>query len=62
MPAKPIAPMALRGVDAPVERCWPVDFSSQPEIKDQAYLNFICLPSGSLSGANIMGLIETVWG
>lgn len=59
---KPIAPMALRGIDAPVERCWPVDFSSQPEIKDQAYLNFICLPRGSLSGASIMGLIETVWG
>ena len=59
---KPLATHTIRGIDAPVERHWPVDFSSQPEIMDQAYLNFLVLPNGSLSGANLMGLITTIWG
>ena len=33
-----------------------------PEIKDDAYLNFIALPVGTLSGAGIHGVIETTFG
>jgi hypothetical protein len=32
-----------------------------PEIKSDAYLNIVCYPSGTLSGAQIMGTIETVF-
>jgi hypothetical protein len=38
------------------------DFSSLPIIPDDAYLNMICLPSGSLSGTSFHGTIQTVWG
>lgn len=32
------------------------------QIQDGAYLNFLCLPSGSLSGAIVQGFLQTVWG
>ena len=55
--------VVLRGIDAPTE----VDFfadcgGSMPEIEDDAYLNFIALPVGNLSGADIHGVIETTFG
>lgn len=54
--------MSIRGIDAPVEVEYLVDFAQMPEIKDDAYLNFICHPGGTLSAAPIHGIIETVWG
>ncbi len=59
---KVIASISLRGIDAPTEIDYLTDMASLPEIKDDAYLNFIVLPNGSLSGAPIHGLIETTWG
>jgi hypothetical protein len=59
---KPIAQFSIRGIDAPVEVEYFKDAAGLPEIKDDAYLNFICHPGGTLSGAPIHGLIETVWG
>lgn len=59
---KPLAQMSIRGIDAPVEVEYLVDFAQMPEIKDDAYLNFICHPGGTLSAAPIHGIIETVWG
>lgn len=59
---KPIAQMSIRGIDAPVEVEYLIDFAQMPEIKDDAYLNFICHPGGTLSAAPIHGIIETVWG
>jgi hypothetical protein len=35
--------------------------ASMPEIKDDAYLNFVAMPNGTLSGAPIHGVIETTW-
>ena len=60
---KPLATLDLRGIDAPTE----VDFltdcgGSLPEIQDDAYLNFVCLPIGTLAAAPIHGIIETTWG
>jgi hypothetical protein len=60
---KPLATLDVRGIDAPTE----IDFftdcgGSLPEIQDDAYLNFICLPVGTLSGAPIIGMIEMTWG
>ena len=59
---KPLLTTQIRGIDAPVE----VDQAlgqglTITEIKDDAYLNFICLPSGSLAATALHGYIKTVW-
>lgn len=58
---KPIASFALRGIDAPTEIDYLTDMAALPEISDDAYLNFLALPNGTLSGAPIHGVIETTW-
>jgi hypothetical protein len=58
---KPIAETYIRGVDAPHERDFSMDSGSLPIIKDDAYLNLLALPSGSLSGAPIVGYIKTLY-
>lgn len=58
---KPLATFSLTGIDAPTEIDYWVDSPSAPEIEDDAYLNFIALPGGTLSGAPIHGIIETTW-
>lgn len=58
---KPIAKHSIRGIDAPVEQDFFMDSSSLPEIKDDAYLNFISLPVGTLAAAPIYGWIKTLW-
>jgi len=59
---KPLSTFALRGIDAPTEIDYFTDMAALPEIKDDAYLNFLALPNGTLSGAPINGIIETTWG
>ena len=46
---------------APVERSFPVDFLSVAQVMDNAYLNFICLPVGTLAAAQIHGDATFVW-
>lgn len=58
---KPLATFGLYGIDAPTEVDYWQDMASMPEILDDAYLNLIALPNGSLSGAPINGLLETTW-
>ena len=58
---KPIASFSLRGIDAPTETDYLEDAPQMPVIPDDAYLNMICLPSGTLSGAALHGMIETCW-
>lgn len=60
---KPLAQMSIRGIGAPVEVDYFKDMGGgMPKIEDDAYLNFICHPVGTLSAAPIHGYIETVWG
>ena len=59
---KPLATFSLYGIDAPTEVDYLTDMASMPEIKDDAYINLIALPNGTLSGAPIHGVIETTWG
>lgn len=59
---KPLASISLRGIDAPTEIDYLTDMASIPQIADDAYLNFIALPNGTLSGAPIIGMLETCWG
>lgn len=58
---RPIASFSIRGIDAPTEADYLEDAPQLPIIPDDAYLNMICLPSGTLSGAAIHGLIEVAW-
>lgn len=59
---KPIASLNLPGIDAVAEVDYFKDFSVLPIIQDNAYLNLICMPAGSLNGAVIHGEIITNWG
>lgn len=59
---KPLATHSILEITAPVERCFACEFQSLPVVEDDAYLNMICLPNGTLSGAQLTGLAEFVWG
>lgn len=59
---KPVATHIIRTTDAWAERDCLTDFSSMPVIADDAYLNLLCCPNGTLSGAPIHGYIQTIWG
>ncbi len=58
---KPIARHTIRGIDAPVERDFYMEMSDIPPIADDAYLNLIALPVGTLAAAPIYGYIKTCW-
>lgn len=58
---KPLATFSLFGIDAPTEVDYWQDMASMPEILDDAYLNLVALPNGSLSGAPINGILETTF-
>lgn len=58
---KPLAQLQIRGIDAPVEVNYLTDFGQLPEIKADAYLNFLCCPAGALNATPIHGDITTVW-
>ena len=57
---KVVATHSIRGIDAPVEQDYFMTSSQMPMIADDAYLNIICNPAGSVSGAPIHGYIKTV--
>jgi hypothetical protein len=59
---KPIVCLTVRGIDAPTD----VDFYTDqggdvPRIVDDAYLNFITCPNGSLTGVPLNGDATFVW-
>lgn len=60
---KPIAQGAITGIDAAVEKDYLINHSQAPEIKDDAYLNWIVCPNGNLSsgGNSLLGEIYFVW-
>lgn len=58
---KPLAQFTIRGIGAPVEKDYYLDHTQLPRIYDDAYLNMICCPAGSLSGITLMGDIITTW-
>ena len=58
---KPLLTGVLLEQTAPTETVCNSDILSMPRIYDDAYLNLICLPNGSLSGVSLIGEIETVF-
>lgn len=59
--ARPLAQASLRGIGAPVENDYLLDFGQLPVIADDAYLNILACPSGSLAATALHGDIQTVW-
>lgn len=58
---KPLASLAIHDITAPVERDYLTDGVTLPTVADDAYLNFIVCPSGTLASAQILGTAEFVW-
>lgn len=58
---KPLAQLSLRGIDAPVEVNYLTDFGQLPTIVDDAYLNFLACPAGSLAATALHGDLTVVW-
>lgn len=58
---RPLAYHAIQEITAPSERDFAIDFPSMPLIQDDAYLNMICHPVGTLASAQITGLAEFIW-
>lgn len=58
---KPIEMTVIRDITAPVERACLPDFNKLPKIANDAFLNIICCPNGSIAGAQFHGTIETLF-
>jgi hypothetical protein len=58
---KPLASTLIREQTAPVEKDYLVEGGEVPEIKDNAYLGWLAVPRGSLSGVNLFGDIKVIF-
>ena len=58
---KPLASLNIYDITGPAEKDWAHNTQTMPRIVDDAYLNFICLPSGTIASATIMGTAEFVF-
>jgi hypothetical protein len=58
---KPIAPLSVFEITAPAETDFLLEYGFLPRIEDDAYLNFIAKPVGTLASAPIAGDLTTVW-
>jgi hypothetical protein len=58
---KMIARHSIRSIDAPTEVDYFKDVSQIPQILDDAYLNLICCPFGTVANAPIYGYISTAF-
>lgn len=58
---KPLASISLYEITAASETDFLLDAATLPVIEDDAYLNFIALPTGTLANAPIIGILETTW-
>lgn len=58
---KPLITSQILEQTAPTEENLLIEKASLPEIKDDAYLNWVCMPNGSLSGVSFFGTIQTIF-
>ena len=58
---KPLADMTVREITAPTECDFYLETNRMPVIEDDAYLNFITCPNGSLTGIPLNGDALFVW-
>ena len=58
---KPLGTSVIREITAPVEKDYFMEAGVIPQIYDDAYLSFLCLPQGTLAATALMGDIKVVW-
>lgn len=58
---KPIAQIIARELTVPYEKDFLLYQSDIDIIYDDAFLNFVCLPNGSLAATVLTGSIKTIW-
>lgn len=58
---KPMGTTLLKELGSPVEIDYFVHKGEMPKIYDNAFLNYVCLPNGSLSGISIQGDLKVIW-
>lgn len=58
---KPLAQTMIREQTAPVEKDYLIDSSDLQEVKDDAFLNWLTCPSGSLNGVTLFGDLQVVY-
>lgn len=58
---KPLGSTLIRGIDAPVEKDFYLMSNELTEIKDNAFLNCLCLPQGTLAATALIGDIKCVF-
>lgn len=58
---KPLGTTVIREITAPVEKDYFMDSGLIPQIYDDAYLSFVCLPQGTLAATALIGDIKTVF-
>lgn len=58
---KPLCSTSINEITAPVETDYLINKSIIPEIKPDAYLNWVCLPNGTLASTALMGDLKVIW-
>lgn len=58
---KPLTQICIRGLDAPVEKDCLLDNAELPIVQDDAYLNYICQPQGTLATTTLRGELKVLW-
>lgn len=58
---KPLGTTMIRGIDAPVEKDFLLSQEQLPVIADNAYINCLCLPQGTLAATILIGNIKCIW-
>lgn len=58
---KPLFETQIRGIDAPVEKDLLLHGLELPRIYDDAFLNYLCLPNGSLAATALIGNLKFIW-
>lgn len=58
---KPLAQTTIKEITAPYEKDFLIHAGAIPQIEDDAFLNFVCLPQGSLAATGLIGDIKVIW-
>lgn len=58
---KPLLTFTVYDISAPTEVSTIINQGQPPVIKDDAYLNILCLPSGTVASSAFIGELETFW-
>jgi hypothetical protein len=58
---KPIAQTAIKEITAPYEKDFFIHAQGLPQVEDDAYLNMLCIPNGSLAATALIGDLKVIW-